>query len=236
MKKIAIKAIMIAISIGANFGFAQIQNGVYQDNSGSVNIKNSNIAGQQNFVIDTVGANGHMCYAEGIIKKDKGYVDNDDSEEQCILDFKSKQNVLSIEIGEKYQEACSAYCGARAYLGGNFRMPPKFCSTQNIIRERNLFKKYYDQKMLDQAEITLNKLLTQCDFYLDFTTKDSIRNDLALTLYHQNKHDLCLEILSNTIALARDEFQSLPPVDEISYEKINKAILFNAQLCLKNSN
>lgn len=232
MQKIAMKTMMIVITLSASLGFTQIQNGVYQDNGGSVNIKSSDVAGQQNFVIDTVGANGHMCYAEGIIKNGKGYVANDDdSEEQCILDFKNKQNVLNIEIDEKYQEACSAYCGARAYLGGEFRVPPKLCSKKNVVKERNLFKKYYDQKMFDQAEKTLNNLLEECDFYFDFITKDYIRNDLALTLYHQNKPDLCLEVLNKTIAL--DENVYLPPADEISYEKINKAILFNARLCSK---
>jgi len=107
------------------------------------------------------------------------------------------------------------------------------CEAQSITQQRSQFKIAYDAKQYDKAENILNRLLTQCDFYLYFEEKDSIRNDLALTLYHQNKADLCLEVLKPTIAL--DSGVSLAPTDQITYEKTEKAILFNHGLCQKKN-
>lgn len=220
--------VMITVSIlFLNPSLAQIKDGTYMNGSDSgikITTKNS----QQQFVMEVVGTNAHMCNAEGIIKGDKGFVTDDSEEIPCELSFKVNGTALNVEA---QNEVCRNYCGARAYLDGEYRIPPKLCEAKSITQQRSQFKIAYDAKQYEKAENILNRVLTQCDFYLYFEEKDSIRNDLALTLYHQNKIDLCLETLKQTIALSSNNY--LAPVDQMTYEKTEKAIVFNYGLCQK---
>lgn len=224
------KWMLIIITVSALFvnqSLAQVKDGTYVNGSYS-SIKITTKNSQQQFVMEVIGANGHMCDAEGIIKGDKGFVTDDSEATPCELSFKANGSRLNIET---QNEVCRNYCGARASLDGEYRMPPKLCEAKSITQQRSQFKIAYDAKQYEKAENILNRLLTQCDFYLYFEEKDSIKNDLALTLYHQNKADLCLEILKETIALDSDAY--LPPADQMTYEKTEKAILFNYGLCQK---
>ncbi len=216
--------------------YAQIPNGSYVSNNGLSTLTITEKRYRQYFEVDILGANGHSCYADGYLNNEQvGIVLDDDGENQCLLSFKMQGQRLKLDIlNDQYSEACQQYCGARAFLFGEFQIPPAYCTNSNIQKERNRFKQHYDQKRYVEAENILNKVLTQCDFYLDFILKDSIRSDLALTLYHQNSPELCLEVLNNTIALDSEAY--LPPADAESYAAIQKGILFNHTLCQKALN
>ncbi|GGZ98290.1 hypothetical protein GCM10007162_13230 [Ignatzschineria ureiclastica] len=214
--------------------------GKYVGNNGSSALTITEKRHRQYFEVDILGANGHSCYADGYIKdadmiqnnEQIGVVIDEDTPDQCLLSFKMQGNQLRLDVlSEQYSEACQQYCGARAFLFGEFKIPPAYCTHSNIQQARNRFKQFYDQKRYADAENILNKVLTQCDFYLDFILKDSIRSDLALTLYHQQQPELCLEVLTPTIALNEEVY--LPPTDAENYRKTEKGILFNYNLCQK---
>lgn len=214
----------------ANTLYAQIPNGEYIGN-GAVTITET--PQHQYFEIMILGGNGHSCYAEGYLNQQQiGVVMGENPIDQCLLKFDVQGNRLTLDtLSDDYIEACQQYCGVRASLYGEFRIPPTDCRSRNIQKERNRFKQLYDQKQYVEGENILNKVLTQCDFYLDFTQKDSIRSDLALALYHQKKSYLCLEVLNDTLALKKDFY--LPPSDAENYARIQKSILFNYNLCQK---
>lgn len=208
---------------------AQIADGVYMGSGNQSDLEIKTINGLQRFTMNVLGANGHMCLdVEGSIKGLKGFVDESDSSaQQCELNLTTKGHIVNVDVSS--YEACAQHCGMRASLSGSYRIVPPTCTTKSITAQRNAFKKLYDQKLYKEAESILNKALAQCDFYLDFHQKDSIRNDLALALYHQQQPQLCREVLSQTVAL--DEYISLPPLESGMYEKLEKAIQYNWELC-----
>lgn len=231
---------LLLITLLPNWGYAQLPVGKYVGNNGGSTLTITEKRHRQYFEVDILGANGHSCYADGYIRdadmsgdnKQIGVVIDEDTSDQCLLSFKMQGHQLRLDVlSEQYSEACQQYCGARAFLFGQFKIPPTYCTHNNIQKERNRFKQFYDQKRYADAENILNKVLTQCDFYLDFTLKDSIRSDLALTLYHQQKPELCLEVLAPTIALNEEVY--LPPSDAETYATTEKGILFNYNLCQK---
>ncbi|UNM95543.1 hypothetical protein MMG00_09950 [Ignatzschineria rhizosphaerae] len=213
----------------SSFSFSQVVDGRYLGaGSESDVIIETNDIGQQRFLMNILGGNGHVCFdVAGTIKGNQGLVDDEEELGQCELTFTQKGHILDVNI-ETYEE-CRQYCGMRATLEGSYRIPPQACTLNAIALQRQEFQALYDQKQYKDAENILNKLLNQCNFYLDFVAYDAIRNDLALTLYHQDAPELCIEVLTSTIAVDQNAY--LPPMEQELYEEIEKAILFNWELC-----
>lgn len=183
--------------------------------------------GEQRFLMNIISG-GHVCMdVAGTIKGDQGFVDDEEELGQCALTFRQSSHILNVSV-DTYEE-CRLYCGMRATLEGTFRIPPQSCTLNAIAAQRSEFKKLYDQKEYKYAENILNRVLNQCDFYLDFVQRDSIRNDLALTLYHQDEPELCIEVLSSTVALDQNVY--LPPMEQDAYADTESAIRFNWGLC-----
>ena len=208
---------------------AQIADGVYRGNGNQSDLEIKTMNGSQRFTMNVLGANGHMCLdVEGSIEGLKGFVDESDSgTQQCELNLTTQGHIVNVDVSS--YETCAQHCGMRASLAGSYRIVPETCTTKSITAQRNAFKKLYDQKSYQEAENILNKALVQCDFYLDFHVRDSVRNDLALALYHQKQPLLCREVLSQTVAM--DKYVSLPLLESEMYEKLEKAIQYNWALC-----
>lgn len=225
-----------------SFAYSQIADGtyIYRQSLGEIKIS-TNKLGQQVFELQNIGDNGHLCEASGYITDHTGYMmdypQDTQNNNSCQLSFYKHGHILDIDIND--WQACSQYCGARASLAGSYRKVPNTCSQDNIAKQRSQFKSLYDQALFTAAANTLTSLLTKCDFYLDFNEKDAIRNDLALTYYHQDSPNLCLEVLSQTIAWTAHHVEEqdnvLPPFEQEIYQNTQKAILFNIGLCEKAS-
>lgn len=212
----------------SSFSFSQVIDGTYIGvGSESEVIVKTNTKGEQRFLINILSG-GHVCIdVAGTIKGNQGFVDDEEELGQCLLSFHQNSHILNVGV-DTYEE-CRTYCGMRATLEGSFRIPPQACALKAVAEQRRTFKKLYDQKQYQDAENILNKLLNQCDFYLDFVLRDSIRSDLAVTLYHQQQPELCIEVLSSTVALDQNVY--LPPIEQELYEDTERSIRFNWELC-----
>lgn len=220
--------IVFGISLLPPYAFSTILEGTYLGaGSESEVVIERNDQGAQRFLMNILNS-GHVCIdVAGSIIENQGIVDDEEDLGQCRLSFSQNNHILNVGI-ETYEE-CHQYCGMRASLEGSYRIPPQLCTLEEIAVQRDEFKQLYDQRQYKDAESRLNKLLSQCDFYLDFVLRDSIRNDLALTLYHQNQPELCIEVLSSTVALDQNVY--LPLMEQEMYEDTERAIRFNWGLC-----
>lgn len=228
MKSLFSVFVIFCFSLFSSNAFASVLDGTYIGVGSSSDIViETNEVGQQRFTINVLSA-GHVCIdVAGTIKGNQGFVDDEEELGQCLLSFNQNSHILNVGI-DTYEE-CRSYCGMRATLEGSFRIPPQACTLKAVTEQRSAFKKLYDQKQYQDAENILNKLLNQCDFYLDFVLRDSIRSDLVLALYHQQQPELCIEVLSSTVALDQNVY--LPPMEQELYEDTERSIRFNWELC-----
>lgn len=189
----------------------------------------TNEKGEQRFLMNVLRS-GHMCMdVAGTITGNQGLVDDEEELGLGVCELSFQQNHHILNIGIKDYEGCRQYCGMRASLDGSYRIPPPICTLEAITASRHEFKARYDQQQYLEAEAILNQILTRCDFYLDFVLHDSLRNDLALALYQQGDAELCLEVLSGTVALDQDLY--LPLVEREIYEETESAIRQSWRLC-----
>lgn len=228
MKTLFSIVITLGLSLLSPNAFSGVLDGTYLGvGSESEVVIETNDQGNQRFSMNVLSG-GHVCMdVTGSITENQGLVDDEEELGQCRLSFHQNNHILNVGI-ETYEE-CRQYCGMRATLEGSYRIPPQPCTSGAIAMQRQRFQSLYDQKQYQEAENILNKLLNQCDFYFDFVARDAIRNDLALTLYHQGQPGLCIEVLSSTVAL--DQNLYLPLTEQEMYEDTEKAIRFNWELC-----
>lgn len=132
---------LLLITLLPHWGYAQLPVGKYVGNNDNSTLTITEKRHQQYFEVDILGANGHSCYADGYIKgtdmsnnsEQIGVVIDEDTPDQCLLSFKMQGNQLRLDIlSEQYSEACQQYCGARAFLFGEFKIPPAYCTNSNI--------------------------------------------------------------------------------------------------------
>lgn len=231
MKSFFSALFLLIFSFSSSVAVSEIMDGRYLGaGSDSDIVIETDGEGRQRFLMNVLGANGHMCVdVAGTIIGNQGLVDDEEDLGLgvCELDFQQNRHIL--DITAKDYEGCRQYCGMRATLEGSYRMPPQNCTFNAMTAQRYEFKKLYDEKQYGDAEAILNRLLSQCDFYLDFVQRDAIRNDLALTLYHQGEPQRCLEVLSSAVTMDPNIY--LPPLEQEMYEDTEKAIRFNWGLC-----
>ena len=138
-------------------------------------------------------------------------------------------------IGVSSNEACRTYCGMRAQFDGMYFKPAPGCSSDERSSTRDAFKASYAKKDYAAARAKLEPLLTQCAALLSWLEKPSIRNDLAVTLYHLHDRAACLSVLepladdaSKTDDAIRENY---PPTDADDYLPLVKAARTNLKLC-----
>lgn len=202
--------------------------------------------GEQNkltFEIESIGANCHSCSVSGVIRGNIGRADSwaaDGGDSKCIISFSADRSKVVIE--PTVQEECRAYCGARADFEGSYALPPAACTRAGRQAQRDRSLALYRSRRYSQAASTLQTLITQCGEVMNWIEIDQVRNDLALSQYHNGEISQCLETLNATLAAKfKDEEELkaggphvyLPPCDFDNYIGAAKATWFNKALCTK---
>ena len=195
--------------------------------------------GTQAFSISVVGANAHTCELGGKIQRGRSTPDDQDQQPACEVRFE-KSGPSALEVKTNDADACHSYCGARAWFEGTYALPPAGCTSVDIQRSRDAFKKAYDRRDYAQAQRLLSPVLLQCKAVISPWDEDWIRNDLALTQHRLGQDAACLELLS---VLAKDAQASerdpqawkdnlaLAPVESDIYAGIIAATRTNLKLC-----
>jgi hypothetical protein len=219
-------ALAVAISCSANAADS-VRAGNYENPNGNLVVTDA--AGSLKFKIDAFGANGHTCSLDGDIQENQAKLEGDES--PCIVKF----NVSAKGIDVTSNEACRYFCGMRAHFDGTYFKPAPGCSSDERSSARDAFKASYAKKDYAAARTKLEPLLTQCAPLLSWLEKPSIRNDLAVTLYHLHDRAACLSVLeplaedaSKTDDAIRDNY---PPTDADDYLPLVKAAQTNLKLC-----
>jgi hypothetical protein len=182
------------------------------------------------FTIETVGANAHSCSLAGTWSGDKGMV----SDEGLPCEVRFTMNGEAMEISAVSEEACRAWCGARARFTGTYVLPPKSCAANAVKQTRATFKKQYAQKHWAEAVATLAPLLSACSNVLDRFDAGWVRNDLAIAQHHAGDDAACLMTLMPLGAFrddSGDDLAGAEPAFEELIKKLALATRTNAKLC-----
>ncbi len=195
------------------------------------------------FEIESVGGNCHSCDVSGVIRGATGHGDSwaaDGGDSKCEISFSSGRG--GVVVRPITQEECRAYCGARAGFDGTYRVPPATCTSEGRQALRDHFLLLYRTRRYPQAASTLQTLIAQCGEFMGWIEMDQVRNDLALSQYHNGKFPECVETLNATLAAdVKDEEELkagnggvyLPPCDFDNYIDVAKSTWFNKALCTK---
>lgn len=196
--------------------------------------------GRQKFSIDAVGGNLHRCMLEGEIQNRKATLIEEINKSRCDISFTTKGTGITVEMHTP--ETCRRYCGARAGFEGTYLKPVPGCDTVSITRNRERFKKLYDQKNYAAAERTLAPVLRNCKKTLVWWEDGWIRNDLGLTQAKQGDAVACLATLKPLMKDAAktdeavcngDNGRFLPPGDCETYLPIVQAARVNLKWCAR---
>lgn len=189
---------------------------------------------RQDFAIETLGGNGHICSLQGHVRDGKG-IASDGHPPGCVIDF--KVNVSSIEVSDPGTDACRQYCGMRGRFDGTYYVPIEACKPAQQTRSRTEFLNRYRAKNYAPALALLTGFYTQCKDFLHWVVIDQVRNDLAITQFHLGKYGDCLETLAGTHAgpyankAQMQEKSLLPPTDFDNYIRTAEQIWHNQKLC-----
>ena len=149
------------------------------------------VAGKQEFFIESVGGNMHMCSVEGKILD--GGAKAEAYGETCAISMMSKGAAVRVE--SESSNSCRSFCGARAGYDGLYIRLPAQCVQAAIRRTRDAFLMQYRRKLYAQARDTLAPVLSRCGRFLYFIEEGEVRNDLAVTLYHLGEYGACRNVL-----------------------------------------
>jgi len=214
-----------------------VPNGVYEaKGSGGTVVVETDKDGRKRFNIGTLGANGHICSLSGEIDGLTGEAREEDPTPEspvCKIDFTITKRGISVK--PKNYEECSMFCGARASFDGKYFLPPKGCNYEERKGRRELFFSAYQSRQYATAFTYLNSMYMQCKDYLHWVEIDDIRNDLAITQFHQGKKAACLAVMREAIgSVYTDEEklkEHLPPIDFDTYLRVAQATWFNTRKC-----
>jgi hypothetical protein len=181
------------------------------------------------FKIDAFGANGHTCSLDGDIQGKQAKLEGDD--EPCIVKFDASANGIDVHGND----ACRTYCGMRARFDGMYFKPAPGCASDDRSHTRDTFKTIYAKKDYAAARAKLEPVLAQCSPLLSWLESASIRNDMAVTLYHLHDRAACLSVLQPLAADAAKTDDAIrenyPPTDADDYLPLIKAARTNLKLC-----
>jgi hypothetical protein len=219
-------ALALAMSCAAHAA-ESVRAGSYENPNGNLVVTGG--AESLKFKIDAFGANGHTCSLDGDIHDNQAKLEGDEA--PCIVKFDASAN----GIGVSSNEACRTYCGMRAQFDGMYFKPEPGCASDDRSRTRDAFKTIYAKKDYAAARGKLEPVLTQCAALLSWLEKASIRNDLAVTLYHLPDRTGCLSVLEPLAADAAKTDDAIrenyPPTDADDYLPLVKAARTNLKLC-----
>ncbi len=191
--------------------------------------------GKQAFTIDAIGANAHTCSLDGTIQDHHASVDTGAPGPRCEIDFHPKGG--GFDIDSKTNEACRAFCGARASYDGLYLKPPAGCTTAEIKKTRADFAKLYAAKDYAGAQAALAPVIAHCASMLWTNEDGQIRNDLAVTYHHLGKSAECRKVLEPLRELAEQTDDDIkggyPPADAENNIAIARPTRTNLKLCRK---
>lgn len=200
---------------------------VYERGAGTLTIKAGN--GKQTFAIDTVGANAHTCDLTGTIAGLEGRTDGDDAVAPCV--FRITPLPGAVSIAAETDDACRAYCGARAAFEGKYSRPAPQCTATAVAATRATFKRLYVAKKFEKARAALEPLL-RCEDFVDRFSSAWIRNDVAVTRHALHDDAGCREVLEPLRDLADDDDPGAgEPAFKDELTRIASATRFNLHLC-----
>lgn len=181
---------------------------------------------QSEFIIDTVGASGNLCYLEGQIKNNT-WQDGDG----CRIHFRSAWNSISIAIPEKAKAACSTYCGHNTFFDKTYYRLPTACTKQAAVQTEQRFQTAYRKKHFQSAIRIKQTYLKQCGEFMHLVDRMRTRNDLAVSYKNAGNPAACRRVLQPlTEYMDNKEFQpSYIYRDE--YERELKHTRFNRAAC-----
>lgn len=191
------------------------------------------------FEISSIGGNCHSCEVSGVIRGGVGST-ADAGEEKCEISFLAKGSAVA--VNPITQEACREYCGARAGFDGTYTIPPASCTDTGMQARRDQFMRLYRAHKYPDAIRTLQSLVSECEKFMDWIELDKVRNDLAISQYHNGESAQCLQTLNATLAGGvkdEEELKSgakgiyLPPCDFDNYIDVAKSTWYNKSLCSK---
>jgi len=187
------------------------------------------------FAIQTIGSNCHTCDLSGIIRKGVGSTLDDEPAFRCEVSFvKEGDGISVIPIAE---EGCRSHCGARASFDGDYHRPPPSCTDAGRQKQHEKFLGLYRARRYAEAAGVLDTLAAQCTNFMNDNEMDRLRNDLALSRYHNGEFAQCVKILDLTIAgdikNEQELKDTLPPCEFLNYLEIAKATWFNKNMCVK---
>ena len=187
------------------------------------------------FEIESVGGNCHSCSISGRLRGASGLTDEGNGL-TCKVSFKTVGTAIKVEPSA---EGCRDFCGARAGFDGTYRALPKACTPEARQARRDQISLLYQASRYSAAVNALNNLMDQCKDHMNWIEIDQVRNDLALSQYHNGRPAECLATLKSTLADGFDGEEDLrvgntvylPPCDFDNYSPVAKAIWFNRTLC-----
>jgi len=230
----ALLSLAAGMLLAGGIAHAQLAPGEYitQNGWGVLKIE-APAGGAQKFSIEAVGANAHTCSLDGAIRGRQARVATGDKEPPCVVDFVPKG--AGIDVQPKSDEACRAFCGARAQFEGLYDKPAPGCRVGEIAKTRTTFKQQYDKKAYLEARATLIPVLDNCSKTLTDIDEGWIRNDLAITLYRLGDMAECqrvLEPLKELAAMSPKQIEeNYPPSDAQNQAPIARAARANLNLC-----
>ena len=169
--------------------------------------------GRQRFEILTVNV-GHYCELSGTLERGRGRVAADGDLPECRITL--ADNGEGIDVAMTTPIECKRYCGANGGFDADYLKVAPECASDGLRRSRDAFKRSYDAKRYAQALATLAPVLQRCGRTLSWEDEGDIRNDLAITQYHNGRYRECLATLqpyAEEAALDDTELaDSWPPV------------------------
>lgn len=244
LRSILFLALMTTATASVEAANLEIRPGQYvrDGDSGTLTIR-SDDQHRRTFDIESIGGNCHVCSVSGVIRGSIGHADSwaaDGSDSTCLIAFSADRS--KVVVKPITEEECRAYCGARAGFEGSYVLPPAACTSAGRQAQRERSLAFYRSRRYSQAARTLQTFITQCGEFMNPVEIDQVRNDLALSQYHNGEISQCLETLNATLA---GEFKDeeglkaggphvyLPPCDFANYVGVAKATWFNKALCTK---
>lgn len=189
--------------------------------------------GRSAFSLFAMGANAHMCDAEGEIVGRRATLETYEGEAACVVDFEPIADGIAIAASE----SCRTFCGARAWFAGEYLAVAPGCDDVSRAKTRDAFKRHYDRKEYGRAYALLSPLPERCAKTLHWLERGEVLNDIAITQYKRGDRAGCLRTLE---PLAKD---AATPDDKIeidgwlaereAYQPILDATRFNLRLCRK---
>jgi hypothetical protein len=113
----------------------------------------------------------------------------------CSVEFKAAPNGVAVKAITP--AACKQFCGYNGGFEGDYLRLSPACTQDAIAKTRRDFKRQYDARDYRKALATLKPVLDNCANVLDpFGKLGEIRNDVAITQYHNGLKAACLKTLS----------------------------------------